>query len=288
MLGKKKATVTACILFCILFSVIMIGWVILGAYLHSHISDDVMGEASTPALSVVLDPGHGGEDCGAIGVNSIYEKDINLSIAKKTSLILSASGRQTVMTRSEDILLYDKASDYRGKKKIQDLAERRRIGDSTTNCIFASIHMNAFPQKKYQGLQVWYSPNHPDSYTLANLIQEESRKLLLPDNHRRVKQSDQSIYLLHHLQCPAVLIECGFLSNPEECERLSTEEYQKQLSLSIAVSLLRYCENYEKTSQMQLDFSADLLYNKKVDPMELICLGGDHERRKNSFYLFFL
>ena len=288
MRNKGRATTSACIIFSILFSLVMIGWVILGTYLHSYGAREVMEEASPPTLTVVLDAGHGGEDGGAIGVNGIYEKDINLSIAQKVSHLLGTVGRKTVLTRTEDVLLYDKTSDYQGKKKVQDLATRRRICEQTQNAVFVSIHMNAFPQKQYGGLQVWYSPNHPDSHTLATLIQEDSRALLLPDNNRQVKPSDQNLYLLHHLRCPAVLVECGFLSNPEECTRLATEEYQKQLSLSIALSILSYCQNYEKTSQKQLDFSENLLYNEGVDPMELICLGGDHERRKNSIYLFFL
>ena len=290
MLGEKKATVAACILFCILFSVVMVGWVILGAYLHSRGATLPTVEEEKPSpLTVVIDAGHGGEDCGTVGVNGIYEKDINLTIAKKVSLLLSATGRQTVMTRTEDTLLYDKTSDYRGKKKIQDLAERRRIGESTPDCVFVSIHMNAFPQAKYQGLQVWYSPNHPHSLLLANRIQEESRLRLLPENHRRVKQSDQSIYLLHHLRCPAVLIECGFLSNAEECERLSGDVYQSELALSLSLSILSFCEEYEKTSQKQLDFSHELLYNEGVDPKKFVCFtGGNDERRKNSLYLFIL
>ena len=111
---------------------------------------------------------------------------------------------------------------------------------------------------------------------------------MLPNNHRRIKPSGENLYLLHHLTCPAVLVECGFLSNREECAELSDEKYRQKLSLSIALSILRYCGETEKTSQNQLDFSSDLLYNEGVKVMESVLLGGDHERRKNSLYLFFL
>ena len=187
--------------------------------------------------TVIIDPGHGGEDCGAIGKNGLLEKNINLGIALKLENILNACGITTVLTRREDILLYDPNSDYQGQKKVQDLATRRRIAEEYKNAVFVSIHMNAFPQEQYSGLQVYYSPHHPKSQKLARDIQSLTQQTLQPMNNRSIKLAGENIYLLDRLRCTAVLIECGFLSNSEECAKLSTEEYQQELAFVIAMAI---------------------------------------------------
>ncbi|MBQ8850493.1 MAG: N-acetylmuramoyl-L-alanine amidase [Clostridia bacterium] len=189
---------------------------------------------------VVIDAGHGGEDGGTVGQNGAYEKDINLSIALMLSDMLRANGIETVLTRSDDILLYDKNSNYHGQKKIQDLATRRKIAESYENAVFVSIHMNSFPEEKYSGLQVYYSKNDESSKFLAESIQSLTKEKLLPDNTRKCKAADSNIYLLDRLSCPAILVECGFLSNPQECARLSDSTYQKQLALCLCKALTEY------------------------------------------------
>ena len=208
----------------------------LGRALFSSPSPVSATEQAAP--TVVLDPGHGGEDCGAVGVDGTLEKDLNLQIAQRLRSLLTACGVTVVMTREEDVLLYDPSSDYRGQKKVQDLANRRRIAEQHENAIFVSIHMNAFPDAKYKGLQVYYSQNHPDSRTLAEGIQRGTKTHLQPENNRKIKPSGSSIYLLEKLHCPAVLIECGFLSHPEECARLSDENNQQALALIIGIAIL--------------------------------------------------
>ena len=193
-------------------------------------------------VTVVIDPGHGGEDGGTIGINGIYEKDLNLRIALIMYDILRANGINAVLTRDTDILLYDKNSDHRGKKKIQDLAKRREIAEQQQNTLFVSIHMNAFPSDKYSGLQVYYSKNHEDSKLLAESITEHSRKTLLPNNKRNPKEAGDNIYLLDTLKCPAVLVECGFLSNREECELLCDNTYQKKMALCLCVSIMEHID----------------------------------------------
>ena len=125
----------------------------------------------TPRFTVVLDAGHGGEDGGAVSASGVFEKDLNLSIAKKLEKLLTSCGISVVMTRTEDVLLYDKTVDYHGRKKALDLAARRKITEETENAIFVSIHMNAFPASQYSGLQVWYSPNNSHSKILAQSVQ---------------------------------------------------------------------------------------------------------------------
>ncbi len=209
-------------------------------FLKTHLvrKDSPTQASPSPSPVVVIDAGHGGEDCGAIGTNGAEEKDLNLGIAKNLEAILRANGIQTVMTRSEDVLLYDKNSDYHGQKKVQDLATRRSIAEQYDTALFISIHMNSFPESQYNGLQVYYSPNHEASQTFAQDIQELTRRTLQGKNNRKIKASGEGIYLLDRLACPAILVECGFLSNDEECERLCDPVYRQQLSLVIALAIL--------------------------------------------------
>ena len=196
--------------------------------------------ATESMVTVIIDAGHGGEDGGAVGTvngQSIHEKDINLSISLMLRDLLEANGVNVVMTRTEDVLLYDRNTNFQGRKKVLDLAARLHVGQSIENAVFVSIHMNAFPQSQYKGLQVYYSPNHSASACLAQGIQERVAGQLQKDNHRGIKRADSSIYLLEHLRCPAVLVECGFLSNVEECAALADPKYQQKLAFSLFCSV---------------------------------------------------
>lgn len=212
-------------------------------YASQTVSDSDQS-TSIPPFTVVLDAGHGGEDGGASSASGIIEKNLNLSIAVKIKEILEANGVTVVMTRTEDRLLYDRNTDFQGRKKALDLLARRKIAEETKNAIFVSIHMNAYPVEKYHGLQVWYSPNNRHSEELASSIREIAQHTLQPENDRAIKSATSSIYLLHHLQIPSVLIECGFLSNPSEAERLNDPSYQQQLAFWIALSIL-HAQNLE-------------------------------------------
>ena len=185
--------------------------------------------SSNEKITVILDAGHGGEDGGASGKNGILEKDLNLSICMKIGKELTDNGVNVLYTRTEDILLYDKSADHANRKKALDLAERVKIAQNTPNCIFVSIHMNSFPESKYRGLQVFYSPHNPQSQELANMIQKDAQAYLMPDNHRKIKPATSAIYLLDRLHCPAVLVECGFLSNAADETLLSAKPWQKNV-----------------------------------------------------------
>ncbi len=198
----------------------------------------LQSEASATPFTVVLDAGHGGEDGGAVNADgSLAEKDINLSITLLLYDLLKANNIRVVLTRSTDILLYDRDVDYHGRKKALDLAARKNIAENAENCIFVSIHMNAFPREEYHGLQTWYSKNHPASLTLAQSVQSMTKAQLQPENNRKVKAASSAIYLLHHIQAPAILVECGFLSNPEEAALLATSDYQKKLAFLLFLSI---------------------------------------------------
>ncbi len=187
-------------------------------------------------FTVILDAGHGGRDGGASADDGTLEKNLNLAVAKKLEALLLSADIRVVMTRHEDIELASPSSDH---KKRDDLNARLAMTEQYENAIFVSIHMNKFPVAKYSGLQVYYSKNHAESLTLAEQIQEDSRSLKA-DNDRAVKAAGDSIFLLSHAKIPAVLVECGFLSNPEETALLKTEAYQQKLAMSLYTSILTY------------------------------------------------
>ena len=193
-------------------------------------------------ITIVLDAGHGGEDGGAQG-NGLSEKDLNLDITLRVATLLRKQGVNVVLTRDTDVLLYDKNSDYEGKKKYQDVRKRLEIANSCENPVLVSIHMNYFSQTKYSGLQVWYSKNDSRSKILANLIQSNVKSTLQENNTRAIKESTSSIFLLHNATFPAVLIECGFLSNPDEAHALGDANYRQNLANVIFKSIMNYISN---------------------------------------------
>lgn len=201
----------------------------------------VSAQAEKGPFTVVIDAGHGGEDGGCSASDGTLEKDLNLQIAKNLYDVLKASGVSVRMIREEDKLLYDMygdLEDYTGKKKTYDLKNRVRFAKEANCEILVSIHMNKFTETKYNGLQVYYSGNDSDSITAALRIQEYVRDYLQPDNDRQIKRAGSNIYVLHRSQMPAVLVECGFLSNFDDLEKLKSCEYQKELSLCIAAGIL--------------------------------------------------
>jgi N-acetylmuramoyl-L-alanine amidase len=188
-------------------------------------------------ITVVIDPGHGGRDGGAVGDDGTLEKDLNLAVALKLKSILESANVHVVMTRETDIELASPDSPH---KKADDLKARLQLAQDQKNAIFVSIHMNKFPVEKYCGLQVYYSENNPGSLALAQVIQNTAQDSLQNTSDRKVKPAGDSIYLMKNLEIPAILVECGFLSNEAERELLKDESYQKKLALCISAALLSY------------------------------------------------
>ncbi len=204
----------------------------------------IFADANAPVSEgklIIIDAGHGGEDCGAIGKNGVYEKDLNLAIALEIGRILEEKGYMTVYTRTDDRLLYKEEENIHGIRKISDLKNRCKIADKYPEAMFVSIHMNSFGKEKYSGLQVYYSEENEDSRGCAVLIQNTVREKLQPENDRAVKPGE-GIYVLENIKNPAILIECGFLSNIAECEKLSKKEYQKELSFAIVCGIIEYID----------------------------------------------
>ncbi len=194
---------------------------------------------------VILDAGHGGMDGGAVSASGLKEKDINLAVVQYLDEMLRECGITTILTRSDDRML---TLENGGKKKMQDLRARLNIANDNQNAIFVSVHMNNFTQSKYSGLQVYYSPNHTESKALAEITQSTAKNYLQKENDRLCKEATSSIFLLHRMKNPAILVECGFLSNEAEAAKLATKAYQKQLAFIICTSLLQH---YNQTAQVQ-------------------------------------
>ena len=190
---------------------------------------------------IIIDAGHGGEDPGAVGENGIYEKDLNLAIALEIGRLLEEKGYIVVYTRTDDRLLYQDHENIKGIRKISDLKNRCKVAERYPDATFISIHMNSFGSEKYSGLQVYYSDNNSGSRDLANTIQNRVRADLQPNNTRTTKVGGD-IYLLENMGNTSIMIECGFLTNKSECEKLSQKEYQKQLSFSIVCGIIEYME----------------------------------------------
>lgn len=193
--------------------------------------------------TVIIDAGHGGEDGGTSSKSGLVEKDINLSLAFILKEKLEAQGVNVILTRDTDRLLYDRNVNYQGRKKKLDMAARLEIINNTESCIFISLHMNAFSDARYSGLQVWYSDNNPESQILADKIQKNIRENLQPENNRKIKSAGTSIYLLEQSFCPAVLVECGFLSNVAEARLFESDEYKDTLCSHLCNSVIEFLKN---------------------------------------------
>ncbi|MBQ3482624.1 MAG: N-acetylmuramoyl-L-alanine amidase [Clostridia bacterium] len=185
---------------------------------------------------IILDAGHGGEDGGATGTNGVLEKDLNLSLTQALAELLRMAGYTVIETRTVDRLLYD-AGTKKGHKKQGDLQNRLKFTEQYPNSVLISIHMNTFPAPDCTGTQVWYSQNDPASLEWANAVQSTVRTVLQTTNNRKVKAATSGIYILRHAKTPAILIECGFLSTPAECERLSDPDYRRALAFTLFTAI---------------------------------------------------
>ena len=181
----------------------------------------------------IIDPGHGGVDGGATSCTGKLESAFNLEIGLRLRDLLHFLGYETKMIRTADISVYTKG-DTIAQKKISDLKERVRICSETDGAVLLSIHQNTFPDSRYYGPQVFFASSE-GSGELAKLLQNS----LDPEGKRTVKQAE-GIYLMEHISCPGVLVECGFLSNPAEEARLRSAEYQKELCCSIAAAAVYF------------------------------------------------
>ena len=218
--------------------------IILSAMLYlTFMANFSAAEASSMPITqktVIVDAGHGGDDGGAIGI----EKDINLDIALKLEKILKFYGFNVIMTRTQDVMTCDDGLDSLRKRKISDIHNRFELMRKNPDAIFISVHQNKFEDSSQHGTQVFYSGNDERSKELAEAIQTSVTLTLQRKNDRVVKKSGSGIYLLYHAKIPAVLVECGFISNSDEVKKLKDESYRMKLAILIADGLLKYLSNH--------------------------------------------
>lgn len=230
---KEIAVISSIIL---LFSVCC--YFLLGR-VEENLSSTVSAVAAED-LTVVLDAGHGGEDGGAVASDGTEEKNLNLAVCKKIELLFSVFDIDYYMIRESDRSVGDISLDTIRKRKVSDIKKRFEIVNSYENSLLLSIHQNMYVDEKYSGLQVFYAPADDHSELLAQSIQSSVIDNLQQDNCRKIKESDKSIYLLFNAMRPSVLVECGFMSNLAELDKLKSDKYQLQLAYFITCGLIDY------------------------------------------------
>ncbi|WP_018753959.1 N-acetylmuramoyl-L-alanine amidase CwlD [Paenibacillus sanguinis] len=199
---------------------------------------------------IVLDAGHGGPDGGASSREGLIEKDINLAVSLYLRDYLQQAGAIVVMTREEDKDLAAPNTQGYSKRKTEDLKTRVRFVEEQQANLLVSIHMNSIPSPRWRGAQTFYYPNHADNPVLALMIQEELTRNL-ENTDRVAKPADKKVYLLETVKIPSVLVEVGFLSNPEEARQLGNEAYQRKVAASIYQGILRYSSGEKGQSPAQ-------------------------------------
>ena len=183
----------------------------------------------SPVRPLILDAGHGGEDGGAVSPSGTVESQINLAVVLKLDDVLGLYGAPHTLLRREDVSLHDPEADTLREKKVSDLKNRVAAIEGTEGATLLSIHQNSYPSGRYHGAQVFYAPTD-GSQALARHIQNAIRSVLQPENGRECKQIPDTVYLMNHISCPAVLVECGFLTNGEEEAMLRDDAYQRKLA----------------------------------------------------------
>lgn len=192
--------------------------------------------------TVIVDAGHGGEDPGAVSdYSGVREKDVNLIIAKKVKALLEQQNYKVILTREEDKLSYEEGTTGILRKRYQDLTRRKKLIDESGADIAISIHLNKFDQTSVHGAQTFYPRNnYEESQKLAVAIQSAIKETVDPENKREALMKDKDILLLKNIKVPTVMVECGFLSNPDEEKKLVTEEYQDKLAQAIVNGINKY------------------------------------------------
>lgn len=209
----------------VLLILLLAGLIVVSRNLGNYVSS---GKIKRAKNTVVIDAGHGGADPGKVGINKAEEKDINLKIAKKVKKILEKKGIKVIMTREDDTML---AKNRNGSKKVQDMKERVKLINGAVPEFAVSIHQNSYHDEAIHGAQVFYYKHSSEGEQLAAVMQKAL--LSIDKDNRRQPKADDTYYLLKRTEVPTIIVECGFLSNPEEAEKLVTDEYQKQVAEAI-------------------------------------------------------
>lgn len=189
--------------------------------------------------TIVLDAGHGLPDEGAESSSGVSEASINLVITRKVQTLLEQSGCNVVLTRSDENGIYDLGSNTIREKKVSDIKNRVKIGNESSADVFVSIHLNKIPQSQYYGWQSFFKANNEQSEELAKSLQEELNSSIQRKNKREALKITGK-YIIEHVEIPIAIVECGFLSNPEEAESLQQDEYQNKIAWGIYNGIMDY------------------------------------------------
>lgn len=222
------------------FLLMLISCVILSLVFLLRDAKRLTGSAQPGLYTLVIDPGHGGYDGGAISDDGSKESDINLAIALKLRCLSELLGQPFLMTRCDDSV----GCEYSQYSEHEDLVRRTEIVNETPAAIFISIHQNDFPTSQPSGAQVLYAASE-GSEELGRRCHQNLISLLDPQNRRVAEPAPKALYITSHVSCPAILVECGFMSNNFEVLRLSSRSYQCSISLVLAGSLLQYLDETE-------------------------------------------
>ena len=207
-------------------------------------NEETLETVSLPVSNkvIVLDAGHGSPDGGAESANGVHEDDINLSITLKVQSLLEQSGATVILTRSDENGIYDLDKKTLKEKKVSDIKNRVKIGNESSADMFVSIHLNKIPQSQYWGWQTFYRKNDENSKKIADCIQNSLKTTIQKENNR-VALGIDNIYIVKNVTIPIGIVECGFLSNPEEEKLLQQEEYQDKLAWGIYTGIMDYFYN---------------------------------------------
>ncbi len=225
----QKKLVFMCFIICL---ILLLCGIIMN--IKKEYSKNTLATNALPVTNkiVVIDAGHGLPDEGAVGFNATTEQAINLSIALKLQQLIEQSGAKVILTRSDENGIYSTDSDSIRNKKVSDIKNRVEIGNNSDADIFISIHLNKYPESVYRGWQTFYQKDNERSKLLAQKIQTNLGKNIEFKNDR-VSMSISGVYIIDHLTIPTVIVECGFLSNPQEAEMLKGENYQNKIAWGI-------------------------------------------------------
>ena len=237
VISKKRIQI---ILSCIIIGLFTFSFQVAEKNNNTELKNTVETTA-TPVSEkvVVLDAGHGKPDEGAESSSGTTEAETNLKIALKVQNLLEQSGCTVILTRSDENAIYDIDSKTLKQKKISDIRNRVKIGNESSADIFVSIHLNKIPQSQYYGWQCFYKPNDENSIKLAKQLQENLNESIQKEN-KRVAMKLDTVYIMKHVEIPISIVECGFLSNPEEEKQLLEDSYQNRLAWGIYNGIQEY------------------------------------------------
>lgn len=231
-MGEKQGRILGIVMTCLLVLSILIVVKESAEYVS------VLKENGTKETrhTIVIDPGHGGNDPGKVAINSALEKDVNLAIALKLKKYLEQEDMEVVMTRQEDKGLYEETD---SNKKVHDMKNRLAIMEGAKPALVVSVHQNSYHEESVSGVQVFYYRDSAEGKRAALLVQEQMIATLQPAKEREAKENS-TYYILKKTTVPTIIVECGFLSNREEADRLTFEDYQERVAWAIHLGIMRY------------------------------------------------